>query len=275
MRAGDLAAALMVFAIAAPAAHAQDTDSAKAAAIALVRAELGKAAPAGELIAGPSEPVMEAVLALPADSASAAEVSNDGVTTAAVPAPRDPVANRVALAFAVLSPGGAVAASESARPEDHAVVAALPGHTALALAYAPAPEDNGGKRPTHALSAIEALVEKHAEAYDVPVDLALALVQVESSYNPKATGRNGEIGLLQISPKTARGIGYKGDTKALYDPDTNLTWGMKYLGKAQKLAGGDICGTLLRYNAGLDAKRMNSASSKFCAKVKSVMEKRA
>jgi soluble lytic murein transglycosylase-like protein len=50
---------------------------------------------------------------------------------------------------------------------------------------------------------------------------------------------------------------------------------MKYLGKAHDLSGGDVCGTLLRYNAGLDAKRKSAASNKFCRKVKSVMAKRA
>jgi soluble lytic murein transglycosylase-like protein len=50
---------------------------------------------------------------------------------------------------------------------------------------------------------------------------------------------------------------------------------MKYLGKAHDLSGGDVCGTLLRYNAGLDAKRKSTASNKFCAKVKSVMAKRS
>jgi membrane-bound lytic murein transglycosylase MltF len=38
---------------------------------------------------------------------------------------------------------------------------------------------------------------------------------------PKARGRNGEIGLLQIKPQTARAMGYKGSAKDLYDPQTN------------------------------------------------------
>lgn len=130
-------------------------------------------------------------------------------------------------------------------------------------------------RLTHGQSAIAALVDKHAQEYDVPPALAHALVKVESNFNPKATGARGEIGLLQINPKTARAMGYKGPSKALYDPETNLEVGMKYLARAHDLADGDTCGTLLRFNAGLGAKRMNSATSRFCSKVKSAMAKRA
>ncbi len=43
---------------------------------------------------------------------------------------------------------------------------------------------------------------------------------------------------------------------------------MKYLGMAHKLGGGATCGTILRYNAGHAAKRMNPVSSAYCSKVK-------
>jgi hypothetical protein len=62
---------------------------------------------------------------------------------------------------------------------------------------------------------------------------------------------------MQIKPATARGIGFSGNAQALYDPETNIRYGMKYLAQAQQLAGGDLCGTILRYNAGHGARRMN------------------
>jgi soluble lytic murein transglycosylase-like protein len=43
---------------------------------------------------------------------------------------------------------------------------------------------------------------------------------------------------------------------------------MKYLAKAHELAGGDTCGTILRYNAGHGARRMNPVSAAYCSKVK-------
>lgn len=113
-----------------------------------------------------------------------------------------------------------------------------------------------------------ALIAKYARAEGVPVALAHAVVRVESNYRASARGSAGEVGLMQIKPSTARGMGYSGSTKALYDPETNLRWGMKYLGKAYQLGGGDTCGAILRYNAGHGAKRMNKVSAAYCAKVK-------
>ena len=100
------------------------------------------------------------------------------------------------------------------------------------------------------------LIAAHARANGIPVDLAHAVVRHEIGYNARATGRAGEIGLMQIKLATARGIGYRGSKQALYNPATNIEWGMKYLGQARKLAGGDQCGTLSRYNGGLATKRM-------------------
>ena len=124
-------------------------------------------------------------------------------------------------------------------------------------------------------SNMHSLVGKHARAAGVPVALALAVVQVESSFNPRARGQAGEVGLMQIKPATARGIGYKGSIKALYNPSTNLTWGMKYLAEAQRRGDGTVCGTILKYNAGHYAKRMTKISLHYCGKVKLIMQKTA
>ncbi|MEL6505212.1 MAG: transglycosylase SLT domain-containing protein [Pseudomonadota bacterium] len=115
------------------------------------------------------------------------------------------------------------------------------------------------------------LIAKHAKANNVPVKLAMAVVEVESSYRRGATGAAGEIGLMQLMPRTARFIGYKGSMKALYDPDTNLRWGMKYLGKARRLGNGSLCGTILKYNAGHGAKRMNPISARYCKRIRRIM----
>jgi soluble lytic murein transglycosylase-like protein len=118
------------------------------------------------------------------------------------------------------------------------------------------------------------LIRKAAAKHGVPVKIAKAVVEVESNFNPGARGSAGEVGLMQIKPATARGIGYRGSTRALYDPATNLEWGMKYLAGAHKRAGGDLCGTILRYNAGHYAKRMNPVSRRYCSKVKRILASR-
>jgi len=118
---------------------------------------------------------------------------------------------------------------------------------------------------------LNSLIAKYAAAEGVPLKLAHAVIRVESNYRVKARGRVGEVGLMQIKLATARLMGYKGGAKALYNPATNLKWGMKYLGKARKIAKGNTCGTILRYNAGHGAKRMNKVSSKYCGRVKRIM----
>ncbi|MEP1208883.1 MAG: transglycosylase SLT domain-containing protein [Rhizobiaceae bacterium] len=115
------------------------------------------------------------------------------------------------------------------------------------------------------------IIAKHAKANGVPLKLALAVVQVESNYRPSARGRAGEIGLMQLLPRTARYIGYEGEMKHLYHPDTNIRYGMKYLGKAYKLGGGSTCGAILKYNAGHGAKRMNKVSRHYCKRVQQIM----
>lgn len=117
-------------------------------------------------------------------------------------------------------------------------------------------------------SAYDAIIARHASEHGVPVALARAVVRIESNFRPDARGRAGEIGLMQIKPSTARMMGYSGGAKGLYDPETNIRWGMKYLAAAHKLGGGDTCGTILRYNAGHAARRMNKVSAAYCVKVK-------
>ncbi|WP_378949911.1 lytic transglycosylase domain-containing protein [Mesorhizobium sp. ANAO-SY3R2] len=111
------------------------------------------------------------------------------------------------------------------------------------------------------------IVERYASSYGVPVKLAHAVISVESNYKPNIRGKAGEIGLMQIKPATARMMGYSGSAKGLFNPETNIKFGMKYLAKAHALGGGSTCGTILKYNAGHGAKRMNPISAAYCKKV--------
>ncbi|MBD8554831.1 transglycosylase SLT domain-containing protein [Rhizobium sp. CFBP 8762] len=111
------------------------------------------------------------------------------------------------------------------------------------------------------------MIVKHAQANGIPAALAQAVVRVESNFNVRARGSQGEIGLMQIKPATARMLGYRGSIKGLYDPETNIRYGMKYLALAHDLGGGTTCGTILKYNAGHAASRMNPISKRYCNKV--------
>lgn len=112
-----------------------------------------------------------------------------------------------------------------------------------------------------------AIIARYAGENGIPVALAHAVIRVESDYKPNVRGSAGEVGLMQIKPATARGMGYKGSVKDLYLPETNIRFGMKYLGMAHKLGGGATCQTILKYNAGHAAKRMNPVSRAYCRKV--------
>jgi soluble lytic murein transglycosylase-like protein len=134
---------------------------------------------------------------------------------------------------------------------------AAPAPRAAAPALAPAADAN-----------ISAMVDRYAAAAGVPAHLARGVVRVESNFNPRVTGRAGEVGLMQIKYQTARGMGFTGTRAQLYDPATNLEWGMKYLAQAYRLGGNTDCGAVLRYQAGHGAKRMTGAAQAYCAKIR-------
>lgn len=116
------------------------------------------------------------------------------------------------------------------------------------------------------------IVTKYARQNGVEVALANAVIRIESNFNPRMRGSHGEVGLMQVKPATARMMGYAGSTKGLFDPDTNIRIGMKYLALAQTLGGGPTCNTILKYNAGHGATRMNPVSKRYCGKVLALLD---
>ena len=119
-------------------------------------------------------------------------------------------------------------------------------------------------------AAIDKMIVRHAEENGVPPALAFAVVRVESRYNPHARG-GGAYGLSQIKPATARSLGFSGPANALYDADTNLTYGMKYLKGAWEKGDHDVCRTALKYKGGHRATRMTTATLRYCSAVKAQM----
>jgi soluble lytic murein transglycosylase-like protein len=84
----------------------------------------------------------------------------------------------------------------------------------------------------------DALVATHARANNLPEALVHRVIVRESGYRPGLVSR-GNIGLMQIRLGTARSLGYTGTAEGLRDPDTNLTWAVKYLAGAWRAANGD------------------------------------
>src|SRR5450631_306155 len=96
----------------------------------------------------------------------------------------------------------------------------------------------------------EALVATHAQANGVPEALVHRVIVRESRYQPHLIGRGGTIGLMQIKLATARSLGYTGTAEGLRDPDTNLTYAVKYLAGAFRAANGDLNRAVAYYASG-------------------------
>lgn len=103
---------------------------------------------------------------------------------------------------------------------------------------------------------VDRLIAKYAALYEVPIELVRSVVKRESTFNPRAYN-NGHWGLMQIKHATARGMGYGGAPKGLFDAETNLKYAVKYLRGAFLVANGDYKRADRLYQTGYyyDAKR--------------------
>jgi soluble lytic murein transglycosylase-like protein len=175
-------------------------------------------------------------------------------------APAEPAAEKPAKAS-----GRKTGKIASPVPEAAAETQAVSG-----VAPAAAPTDaKSGSRQADAVRAValKPLIARQAAANGLPYELADAIIRLESRYN--AGARNGpNMGLTQINVRTAQSLGYQGAAAGLLDAETNLRYGLRYLAGAYKLAGGDTCGTILRYQFGHRTQTMTGASRVYCAKVK-------
>ena len=109
----------------------------------------------------------------------------------------------------------------------------------LAMPVSPVtPHVLGPARATPRNGALDAMIARHAAANGLPVGLVHRVVIRESRYNPRARNR-GALGLMQIKHATARGVGYTGSASGLLDAETNLTYAVRYLAGAYRVAGGD------------------------------------
>jgi soluble lytic murein transglycosylase-like protein len=90
------------------------------------------------------------------------------------------------------------------------------------------------------------LVDRLAEQYGVPSNLAHALIQVESNYQPDAVSPKGAMGLMQLMPATAKQYAVTDP----FDPEQNLTAGLQHLKGLLDRFGNKTSSALAAYNAG-------------------------
>jgi hypothetical protein len=112
------------------------------------------------------------------------------------------------------------------------------------------------------------LVRQEAQQRGLPAEVADAVAQVESAYNPNAVGTVGEVGLMQVRPTTAAMLGHSGTIADLHEPSTNIRYGVRYLAEAWKLANGDLCRALMKYRAGHGEERFSERSAEYCRRAR-------
>lgn len=89
-----------------------------------------------------------------------------------------------------------------------------------------------------------------AMAEGIEPDLGFRLVKLESDFNERATSPVGAIGLTQVMPATARYFVKNATRERLYDRETNLRVGFRYLRTLIREYKGDLKIALLVYNRG-------------------------
>ncbi len=91
----------------------------------------------------------------------------------------------------------------------------------------------------------EEMIEAAAEKYEVDPRLVKAVAVAESNMNQADISDAGAIGVMQLMPETARGLGIDP-----YDEQQNIEGGAKYLKQMLDTFGGNVRKAVAAYNAG-------------------------
>lgn len=100
-------------------------------------------------------------------------------------------------------------------------------------------------------------VETYSEEYDVDPLLVYAVIKVESNFNNDVVSKSNAKGLMQLMDSTAKEISTDkiNDTSfecsMLFDAETNIKIGVKYLSELLDKYNGNIYVALAAYNAGI------------------------
>lgn len=96
-------------------------------------------------------------------------------------------------------------------------------------------------------SELERMAIAAAERYGLEPSLVLAVIAVESAFQPQAVSHRGAQGLMQLMPATAAELG----VADAFDPAANLDGGTRHLRDLLQRYSGDLSRALAAYNAGV------------------------
>ncbi|QPC91365.1 lytic transglycosylase domain-containing protein [Mesorhizobium sp. INR15] len=215
---------------------------------------LDPAAQPANAFAGPTPLAVPAVPAVMTAGAAPAVVKTNATAASAYAiAGVAPAAGKQAT----LPLASGTAAQAGVMPGVQQVAYVVPRNPAALVQFPAAPvQQQEEPHATGVRGDVDRLIVKYAALYQVPVDLVRHVVNRESTFNPKAYN-NGHWGLMQIKHATARGMGYDGPAKGLFDAETNLKYAVKYLRGAWLVSDGNAKRADWLYQTGyyFDAKR--------------------
>ena len=89
-------------------------------------------------------------------------------------------------------------------------------------------------------------IQRVAQEHELEPALIMAIVRIESGFRAEARSRAGARGLMQVMPRTGRGL----DCGNLYDAEENLRCGARVLQRNLKRYDGNMVYALAAYNGG-------------------------
>lgn len=109
--------------------------------------------------------------------------------------------------------------------------------------------DNSGSSSARSTDEISKYITDAAQKYGVDAKLLSAVAETESGYNQDAVSGAGAVGVMQLMPNTAEGLG----VTDIHDAKQNIEGGAKYLKQLLNDFNGNVRKAVAAYNAGPQA----------------------